>query len=65
MSIIWIDIWNVQSNTKAKGLINRYFNVGSYIATIRGTNMNLGILQCKNCWKWEYITGVYRIQEAK
>jgi len=34
MSIIWIDIWDVQSGVKAKGLINRYFNVGRYIATI-------------------------------
>ena len=43
MSIIWIDIWDVQSGSKAKGLINQYFNVGKYIATIRDANMNPGI----------------------
>ena len=44
MAIIWINIWDVQSGSKVKGLINRYFNVRSYIATIRGTNMNPGVL---------------------
>ena len=34
MAIIWLDIWNVQSGSKAKGLINRCFNVDNYIATI-------------------------------
>ena len=34
MSIIWINIWDVQSSVKAKDLINRCFNVGKYIATI-------------------------------
>ena len=51
MTMIWVDIWDVQSSSKTKGLINKCFNVGSYIATIRGANMNLGIPQCKNCWK--------------
>jgi len=36
MAIVWIDIWDAQSGAKAKGLINRCFNVGSFIATIRG-----------------------------
>ena len=49
MAIVWIDIWDVQSGKNAKLLINRYFNVGNYIATIRDVNMNLGVLQCKNC----------------
>jgi len=40
MSIIWIDIWDIQSSSRAKGLINRCFNVSRYIATIRDTNMN-------------------------
>ena len=40
MLIIWIDIWNVQSGSKAKSLINRCFNVGKYIATIQRANMN-------------------------
>ena len=34
MTIIWIDIWNAQSSSKAKSLINRYFNVESYITTV-------------------------------
>ena len=65
MSIIWIDIWNVQSDKNAKMLINRYFNVRKYIATIWGANMNPGVLQCKNCWKWDHITFLCRIQELK
>jgi len=51
MAVIWVNIWGLQSSTKAKGLINRSFNVGCHIATIHGTNMNLDISQCKNCWK--------------
>ena len=43
MSIIWIDIWNVQSSSKAKSLINRCFNVGRFITTIQGANMNPGV----------------------
>ena len=34
MSIIWIDIWNIQSGSKTKSLINRCFNIGRFIATI-------------------------------
>ena len=49
MSIVWLDIWDVQSSKNTKMLINRYFNVGNYILTIRGANMNPGIPQCKNC----------------
>jgi len=33
MAVIWIDIWDVQSSSKAKSLINRYFNIGNYITT--------------------------------
>jgi len=43
MAIIWIDIWDFQNGTKAKSIINRCFNFGRYITTIRGTNMNLGV----------------------
>ena len=49
MFIVWFNIWGTQSRVKAKSLIKRYFNIGSYIATIYGTNMNLEVLQCKNC----------------
>jgi len=44
MSTVWIDIWDIQSGNNAKMLINRYFNVGNYIATIWGANMNSSIL---------------------
>ena len=40
MAIIWLDIWDVQSGNKVKGLINRYFNIGSYINTIHKANIN-------------------------
>ena len=46
-------------------LINRCFNVGQYIATIQGANMNPGIPQCKNCWKWGHTTFSCRIQGSK
>ena len=65
MSIVWIDIWNVQSGKNAKMLINRYFNIGNFIATIRGANINPGVPQCKNCWKWGHVIFSCKIQEAK
>jgi len=34
MGIIWLDNWDMQSSSKAKDLINRYFNVRSYIVII-------------------------------
>jgi len=43
MVIIWLDIWDVQSGSKAKGLINRSFNVENYIITIQEANMNPGL----------------------
>jgi len=49
MAVIWIDIWDVQSSSKAKSLINRYFNIENYITTIQDTNMKPGISQYKNC----------------
>ena len=51
IAIIWLDIWDVQSGSNAKGLIKKYFNIRSYIVTIHGANINLEVLQCKNCWK--------------
>ena len=65
MSIIWINIWDTQSRSKVKCLINRRFNVGSFIITICGANMSPDILQCKNCWKQGYSTDVCKIQDAK
>ena len=65
MAIVWLDIWDVQSSYNTKMLINRCFNVGNYIVTIRGANMNSGVPQCKNCWKWGHTTFLCRIQGAK
>ena len=65
MSIIWIDIWDSQSGSNAKKIINRRFNVESFIATVWGANMNLGVPQCKNCWKWGHMAGVCHIQGTK
>jgi len=65
MSIIWINIWDAQSGVKAKGFINRCFNISRYIASIYGANMNPRAPQCKNCWKWGHATGVYRIQSMR
>jgi len=65
IAIVWIDIWDIQSGQNAKMLINRCFNIGNYIATIRGANMNPGVPQCKNCWKWGHSTFSCRIQGAK
>ena len=49
MAIVWIDIWDAQSGSNTKMLINRCFNIGKYIATIQGANMNPDIPQYKNC----------------
>ena len=65
MSIIWINLWDTQSGSKAKCLINRRFNVENFITTIRSTNINPGVLQCKNCWKWGHSANVCRIQDIK
>ena len=44
MAIIWLDIWDTQSDTITKGLINRCINIGSFIAIVYRANMNLGVL---------------------
>ena len=46
-------------------LINRCFNVSNFITTIREANINLGVSQCKNCWKWDHTTFSCKIQGAK
>ena len=56
MVVVWVDIWDFQSGSLVKNIINYCFNIGQFIATIKGTNMNLGVLQCKNCWKWGHST---------
>ena len=56
MAVVWVDIWDSQSGSSAKNIINHHFNIGRFITTVKGTNMNLGVLQCKNCWKWGHLT---------
>ena len=65
MAIIWINIWDTQSGTKAKDLVNRCFNVGRFITTIREANANPSVPQCKNCWKWGHSTFLCRTQGTK
>ena len=65
MAIIWIDIWDTQSRSNAKKVINQWFNIGSFITTVCGANMNPDVPQCKNCWKWGHTVGVCHIQEFK
>ena len=62
MAIIWIDIWDLQNGLTTKKLVNWCFNVSSYIITIRGANMNLSVLQYKNCWKWGHTIFTCRFQ---
>ena len=40
IAIIWIDIWDTQNESNAKKIINRCFNVGSFIATVHRANIN-------------------------
>jgi len=65
MAIIWINIWDTQNGSNVRKIINRHFNMESFIATVQGANMNLGVPQCKNCWKWGHMAGVCCIQGAK
>ena len=65
MAIVWINIWDVQSGCNAKLLINRCFNIGNYIVTVRGATMNPRVPQCKNCWRWGHSTFSCRIQGTK
>ena len=65
MAIVWIDIWDTQNSNNVKKIINRYFNVESVIAMVRDTNINPGVSQYKNCWKWGHLAEVCRIQGSK
>ena len=56
MAVVWVDIWDSQSGSSAKNIINHCFNIGWFITIIKGTNMNPSVSQCKNCWKWEHLT---------
>ena len=40
MTIIWINIWDMQNGSNAKKIINKHFNVGSYIAMVYKANIN-------------------------
>lgn len=65
MAIVWINIWDNQNSNNAKKIINRRFNVGNIVTMVRVANMNPGVPQYKNCWKWGYLVGVCRIQGSK
>ena len=65
MAIIWINIQNVQSSVNARSLINRCFNIGSHITTIKDTNMNSRISQYKNCWKQGYTMFMCHVHGSK
>ena len=40
MAVVWVDIWDFQNNSLAKNIINCCFNIGQFVVTIQGTNMN-------------------------
>jgi len=65
IAIIWFDIWDSQNSSKAKLLINHSFNFGRSITTIRTTNMNPGVPQYHNCWKWDHSTFSYHAHGSK
>jgi len=65
MAIVWFDIWDSQNGSKAKLLINHSFNFGRFIATIRAMNMNPGVPQCHNFWKWGHLTFSCRAHGSK
>ena len=41
--IVWVNIWDLQNGSLAKKIINRSFNIGSFIVTVRGTNINSSV----------------------
>lgn len=41
--IIWVNIWNSQSSSNTKSLINHRFNIGRFITTMHGANVNPGV----------------------
>ena len=45
MTVIWVDIWDSQSGSSAKNIINCHFNIGRFITTVKDTNMNPGVPQ--------------------
>jgi len=51
IAIVRIDIWDSQSGSTAKKLINCCFNISSFVATIHGANINSSVSQYKNYWK--------------
>ena len=36
MVVVWVDIWDLQSESTAKNIINQQFNIRQYITTIYG-----------------------------
>jgi len=44
IAVVWVDIWDFQSSSSAKNIINHCFNIRWFVTTIQDTNMNLGVL---------------------
>ena len=65
MAVVWVDIWDSQNGSKAKSIINWWFNVGHYIGAVHSMNMNPGIPQCKNYWKWCHSTLRCRLHRSR
>ena len=43
ITVVWVDIWDSQSGSSAKNIINHCFNIERFITTVKGTNMNPGV----------------------
>lgn len=56
---------NVNITSRPHVVVNFCFNVSSFIATIKRANMNSGISQYKNCWKWDHTIFLYHLQETR
>ena len=65
IAIVQLDIWNIQSKSKAKCLINKCFNIESFIVTIQRANIKFSIFQYKNCQKQGYINFAYQFQGSQ
>jgi len=65
ISVIWIDIWNSQKDSKGKTLINCLFDFGYHTATVRETAIYSEVTQYHNCWHWGHFTHACHTKDAK
>ncbi|KXN85883.1 hypothetical protein AN958_10725, partial [Leucoagaricus sp. SymC.cos] len=61
MAVVWINIWDSQSGTWAKQLINCKFNFGNNVTTVHACNMHPDVPQCQNCWRCAKCNGPHKI----